>query len=146
MGGTSFFRCDNNFEEELEELEELEIDWQHFKRRGLHFLHLNINSITTKIDQLRYIAQKSEASVIGISESKIDKTFLNGEIQIDGYEIERKDRNRRGGGVVCYIKNNLNFNIREDFGDKIEKLFLDILLPKTKLLGKFTDHQIKMGF
>ena len=113
---------DNTFEEKLEELEELEIDWQHFKRRGIHFLHININIITTKIDKLRYIAQKSEASVIGISESKINKSVLNGEIQIYGYEIEREDHNRHGSDVVCYIKNTLNYNTREDFGDTKEKL------------------------
>ena len=133
----NYLEDENHFEENLEEFEDFETDWEIFKRRGLHFIHININSITTKIDQLRYIAQKSEASVIGISESKLDKTVLDSEIEIVGYEIERNDRNRHGGGVVCYIKQNLNYNVRNDFGDKTENLFIDILLPKTKpiLLG-----------
>ena len=42
--------------------------------------------------------------MIGISEYKLDETVLNGEINIPGYNILRSDRNRHGGGVLCYIK------------------------------------------
>ena len=38
-----------------------------FQSRGLHFLHLNINSLLPKIDELRNIADKSKVAVIGIS-------------------------------------------------------------------------------
>ena len=41
-----------------------------FTRKGLHFIHLNINSLLPKIDELRYIAKNSNAAVIGISETK----------------------------------------------------------------------------
>ena len=40
--------------------------------KGLHLLHLNINSLQLKIDELRYIAKVSNAAVIGITESKLD--------------------------------------------------------------------------
>ena len=41
-----------------------------FTRKGLHFIHLNINSLLPKIDELRHIAKNSNTAVIGISESK----------------------------------------------------------------------------
>ena len=53
------------------------------------------------------IAFKTKAAVIGISESKLDETVLDGEIQIPGYTIIRSDRNRHGGGVLCYIKDTI---------------------------------------
>ena len=56
-------------------MSELNVDkdiWLPFKKRGLHFLHININSILSKIDELRHIAKLSNASVIGVSESKLD--------------------------------------------------------------------------
>ena len=49
-------------------------DFLPFLKRGLHFLHLNINSLLPKIDELRHIANKSKVAVIGISESKLDDT------------------------------------------------------------------------
>ena len=94
---------------------------------GLHLIHLNINSLLSKIDELREIAKKTRATVIGITESKLD-----GEINIDGYELVRSDRNRHGGGVACYIRNDISFSVRGNFSSEIENIFLDILLPKTK--------------
>ena len=70
--------------------------------------------------------------MIGISETKLDETVLDGEVSIDGYEIKRSDRNRHGGGVACYIRNDLVFNPREKFSLDIENIFFDIQLPKSK--------------
>ena len=93
---------------------------------------MNINSVLSKLDDHRVIAKKSRASVIRITESKLDKTVLDEEINIDGYELARSDRNRHGGGVACYIRNDISFNGRADFSGEIENIFLDIFLPKTK--------------
>ena len=107
-------------------------DWKAFNKRGLHLIHLNINSLLSKIDELREIARTTRATVIGITESKLDGSVLDGEINIDGYELVRSDRNRHGGGVACYIRSDISFNVRGDFSSEIENIFFDILLPKTK--------------
>ena len=107
-------------------------DWKAFNKRGLHLIHLNINNLLSKIDELREIARKTRATVIGITESKLDGSVLDWEINIDGYELVRSDRNRHGGGVACYIRSDISFNVRGDFSSEIENIFLDILLPKTK--------------
>ena len=57
-----------------------------------------------KIDELRNIAKLSNAAVIGIGESKLDDSILSYEIHTDNYNTLRCDRNRHGGGVVCYIR------------------------------------------
>ena len=106
--------------------------WKVFNKRGLHLIHLNINSLLSKIDELRAIAKKSRAAVIGITESKLDESVTDGEINIDGYEVIRSDRNRHGGGVACYIRNDISFNPRGNFSSEVENIFLDMLLPKTK--------------
>ena len=43
----------------------------------------------------------SKATVIGISETKLDETIFDAEIYIEGYSIDRCDRYRKGGGVAC---------------------------------------------
>ena len=122
--------------------------WKVFNKRGLHLIHLNINSILSKTDELRVIAKTSRASVIGIAESKLDKTVLDEEIDIDGYELARSDRNRHGGGVVCNIQNDTSFSVRGDFSSEIENIFLDIFLPKTKpvLIGILYRPPDQSGF
>ena len=47
----------------------------------------NIKSLFPKIDELRYMANYSNAAVIGISESKPDESVLQSEIQINNYDL-----------------------------------------------------------
>ena len=68
-------------------------------------MHINIKSPLPKIGELRYIAKLSGAAIIGISQSKLDDSVLSSEIQIENYKLIRFDRNRNGGGVACFIRN-----------------------------------------
>ena len=69
--------------------------------------------------------------MIGIAESKIDYSVPDEEIMIDGYIDIRSDRNLQGGGVICYIRQDISYN-RIDIKSDIEHIFLDLLLPNTK--------------
>ena len=103
-----------------------------FNKRGVHFMHVNINSILPKLEELKQIVNSVNLSIIGISESKLDSSVDDNEIAIPGYDILRKDRNRNGGGVLAYIRNDLSFNIREDLKSSNEIIFFEIFLPHTK--------------
>ena len=85
--------------------------WNTFKSRGLHFIHFNINSLSPKIEELRIIAKSTNATILGISESKLDESVLEPDIQTGDDKILRCDRNRQGGGLVCYIRNDLSYNV-----------------------------------
>ena len=103
-----------------------------FLRTGLHFIHLNINSLLPKIDELCYIAKLTNAAIIGICESKLDASVLDPEISITNYKILRCDRNRQGGGVACYVRNDLSYNILSVFPHEVENILFEILLPNSK--------------
>ena len=82
--------------------------WAVFKKRSLHFVHININSFLPKIDELQCIAKLSEAAVIGISESKLDYSALSSEIQIENCNGICSDTNRYGDDVASFIRNDLS--------------------------------------
>ena len=42
-------------------------EWNVFEARGLHFIHININSLLPEIEELRRIVCLSDAALIGIS-------------------------------------------------------------------------------
>ena len=107
-------------------------EWNVFKNRGLHSIHLNINSLLSKIEELRFIAESTSTAVIGIYETKLDTSVLEQEISTDNYKILRCDRNRHGGGVACYMRNDLSYNILSAFPCEIENIFFEILLPNSK--------------
>ena len=102
------------------------------KERGMHFIHLNISSLLPIIDEVRYIANITNASIIGTSETERDGTILSSELEIDGYDFVRLDRSRRGGGVFCYIKSSIAYSYKDSFCSNIERIFVDIYLPKSK--------------
>ena len=82
---------------------------------------------------MHYIARSSNAAVIGITETKLDNTVYDSEVTVDGYNnIVRKDKNRHGGGVTCYIRKNIFFNRKACVSDNTENIFTDLLFPKTK--------------
>ena len=103
----------------------------YFRTRGMHFIHLNINSILTKIDEIHYLAKLTNATVIGLSETKLDNTVLSSELEIEGYDLVRSDRSRRGG-VACFIKNSISYNCKPNFCINAECIFIELFLPKSK--------------
>ena len=57
---------------------------------------------------------------------------MDPEISINNYKILRCDRNRQGGVVACYVRNDLSYNILSVFPREVENMFFKILLPNTK--------------
>ena len=74
--------------------------WEPLNNKGLHFLHININSLLPTIDELKCIANKTKAAIIGIIESKLDHTVPDLEVNLPGHDILRCNRNRNDGGVA----------------------------------------------
>ena len=48
----------------------------------MHFIHVNARSILPKMSELRIMAKESKAAVIAISETWLDSSVINSEIQI----------------------------------------------------------------
>ena len=106
--------------------------WTNFKKKGLYFIHININSLLPKIDEIRHMTKITNAAIVGIGETKLGESILSSEIDIEGYDLLGLDRSRRSGGVACYVKKSLAYNYRDNFCKKTESIFIDIFLPKTK--------------
>ena len=71
----------------------------HLKLKGFKIGHLNIASLTKHIEELRIFIHENSFEILCINESRLDNSIYDTEVEIDGYEIVRKDRNRNGGGV-----------------------------------------------
>ena len=99
--------------------------WKIFQKRGMHFIHLNINSLLSKIDKKRYVAKLKNAAVFGLSETKLDNTVLSSALETEGYDLVRFDRSRRGGSVTCFVKNSISYNRKPNFCINTESIFID---------------------
>eukprot|EP00794_Sanderia_malayensis_P001213 gene1213-590_t len=54
--------------------------------------------------------------ILAINETKLDGSIADDLVGVQGYSIKRCDRNRNGGGVAIYVKDNLfdKYTIRDD--------------------------------
>ena len=72
---------------------------------------------------------------------------MDPEISIDNFKILRCDRNRQGGGVACYVRNDLSYNTLSVFPREAKNIFFEILLPNSKPITVETIYrQIKVIF
>lgn len=107
-------------------------------KRGLSIAHININSLRNKINEVTELLFEHKLHILAISETHLDSSFEDTELEISGYNIYRNDRNRYGGGVAFYVQNHVPVKIRMDMMQyNIEILWLHAYLPHRKpiLLG-----------
>ena len=57
------------------------------KQKSLQFQHININSLLSKKDEIRWIAYKTKGAIIGITESKLNHTVPDSAVNCPGYDI-----------------------------------------------------------
>ena len=94
--------------------------------RGFKLASLNINKLTTHIDELRIFLAHNEIDIVLMNE-----TISNNEVNILGYDIVRRDRTTDGGGgVFFYVKKSVNFTVQNDLNmGTLENLCLEIQQP-----------------
>ena len=76
--------------------------------------------------------------ILCICETFLNDTFSDTELQLENYQLFRKDRKTNGGGLVLYVKENLRCSLREDMQvNDIEALWVEIKHESQKefLLG-----------
>ncbi|CAB4033973.1 Hypothetical predicted protein, partial [Paramuricea clavata] len=103
--------------------------------RGLKIAHLNVRSITNKIDSLRLLLLNNPFDVLTISETWLTKNISDPELNIQGYSFIRNDRKSKKGvtstitSAVC--KDHLESGVMFAF-DVIDECFVKSKLNSLK--------------
>ena len=85
--------------------------------------HLNINSIRNKFDILKN-SVSGKIDILVVSETKLDASFPDTQFFIEGFSRPpyRFDRNKNGGGILVYIRNDITSRLISEYKlpDKVE--------------------------
>ena len=54
---------------------------------------------------------KNKIDICLISETRVDESFPNQQLKLNGYKMFRKDRDRLGGGLVFYVNEQIPRNV-----------------------------------
>lgn len=92
-----------------------------FRKKDLHILYFNINSLFAKIDKIRFIEKQSYASMIEIGECTLCTSILCSEVDIEYYHQVIKRHSRRVAGFTCYIRKSLFDNLSQLFAVELKE-------------------------
>ena len=103
-------------------------------------MHINVRSLQDKFDKFKKFLTNFHNENIQFDAILLCETFLSDKnhdlFNIPGYTfIIRHRKHYRQGGICIYIKNNINFIIRDDLSIFIEKSFETLFLEVTSSNG-----------
>ena len=107
-------------------------------KKNLSVCHINAQSIYNKLDLIA--VELSKFDIITVSETWLDQTISDMDLQIPQYQPPiRLDRNRHGGGVAIYFKKCIPFVERKDlYIPNLEAVWVEVnLCNKNILVGSF---------
>ena len=107
--------------------------------RHLKIIHNNVCSILPKLDMVAN--EFCDHDIICITETHLDDTIDIENLKLEGFQLPAKlNRNRHGGGVMIYVKNNLYFTVRHDLMvHNLEILWIEVTTCRNDifLVGDF---------
>ena len=109
--------------------------------------NLNINSLPNKFEQLKDIVMQ-HIDIFVLTENKLDDTFPAAQFLVNGFsERYRLDRNRKGGAVMVYIREDIASKLLDKhvFPYDMEGLFVELNFRKCKWLLFGTYHPLSQA-
>ena len=95
--------------------------------------HLSIASLPKHIEELRSQLTEKSLDILSKNETRLDNTINDGLINLNEYDVVRKDRSRMGGGVAIYFRDSMNtINRNELVQDSLEAFCVEVRKPKSK--------------
>lgn len=94
----------------------------------MEFCHLNVRSLRAGFHVFSDLIREYDFDIVSLSETWLSSDVKDVGLSVQDYNIVRKDRDGRGGGVAFYLKNNYRYTVI-DIGNSnspLEQLWLCI--------------------
>ena len=102
------------------------------------FMHLNINSLHSKIDEIDKILKLKKFDIVFINETKFDKHKPIGFYKSSHYDIIRRDRDfnddligNKGGGIIIFVKK--HYKVKFIKAPDMEFIYMNVMVGKQQL-------------
>ena len=81
------------------------------QKKMLTIIHLNARSLLCHFDDIASLVSKYRPEVLALSETWLDTSVIDSEINLPNYCLFRCDRSRSGGGVAVYCADHLSCSV-----------------------------------
>ena len=109
------------------------------KIKKFNILHLNIDHLNCKLDEIVEIVNLRVFDIISLNETKIDTNYPTPKNLKNYYQIIRRDRDKDGGGVLVLIRKEYNIILQENFQES-EVIFFQLKI--NGLINNFESIEI----
>jgi len=98
--------------------------------------HLNVNSVGSKISEIRELQRRCQLDVLVLSETKLDASYKQEIIDINGYYCVRQDKRANSGGLLTYISKDIPFSIGNTSicNDEMECISIELNISEEKIV------------
>ena len=98
--------------------------------------HLNVNSLGSKIMDVKELMFTCKFDVLVLSETKLDASFRQNILDIDGYNCIRQDKRSNSGGLIVYISNDIPYSagVINICNDEIECMSIELNISDEKIM------------
>ena len=112
-------------------------------KNNISMAHINIDGLLHKMAEIRNFLFTTKGDILAITETHLDLSIDRERIEIDVYELERRDRQKSDydkvselwGGVIIYYKENLKVISQLDrYGTNMEAIWIEIISHSQRLL------------
>ena len=110
--------------------------------KHLSFCHLNIRSVLKKSDcgprlhhLYNFACKENNYDIIALTETHLSNDIDDDELNLEGFNLFRFDRNRHGGGVLLYCRNELHSKLLSPLSNvHLEMLWIENTVDRNKII------------
>ena len=99
-------------------------------RKGLIIASYNIVSLRKQKNELDTLINELNLDVIGLNETRLERSIPNSVANVNEYKIHRKERNAAGVGVAIYVREALPHSHRINISDSDLEIVCIEVMPK----------------
>ena len=101
--------------------------------RSFRIAALTVVSLRRHFCKIERVINEHKLQILGLSKTRLSEDIKDPEVDLEGFEIHRKDRNINGGGVAIYVNSRISHNRRYDIDDPLLKVVaVEIISTRAK--------------
>lgn len=95
--------------------------------------HINVRSLKSKLDQIKMMIKDESIDILCCTETWLEPDISSNLIQIEGFNVYRKDRVKKGGGAIIYVREEYTSSqVMQNNNDEVEDLWVNVQVRKNK--------------
>ena len=108
---------------------------------NLRFCQVNIrsllktSSVGSRLEFLERFCKDNDITICALTETHLDSKIDDDVLNMDHFNVHRRDRNRFGGGVAIYVRDDVDaFVFNDMFIDDFETIWLKLLVNNKEII------------